>query len=265
MNANQIVEKKADTPEKLAAAAGKPTRNFLFARELNEIVARLRILWTLQNFNGSQIIPGLKKDLGTLVGQTFVEKINTSVATPFASPSYVVYTIGDVNYTQAFVGAEGAKGNGAGQVDAVDFLLVEQSDEPVEPVLNNPANYSLEELNTGGTWIDGKPIYRKTVDLPIPTTRTPIIELDSFFLNIDSICDDFKIYYNSMTINDSEQIGAANVGLNIVFAVTRFNYPSDPRGPYILSVGPLNPGGGTQQLDEFDAIRITLEYTKTTD
>lgn len=41
MTANQIVETKVDTQEKLAAVAGKPTNNFLFAYEINEIVAEI--------------------------------------------------------------------------------------------------------------------------------------------------------------------------------------------------------------------------------
>lgn len=253
MNANQIVEKKADTPEKLAAVAGKPTRNFLFARELNEIVARLRILWTLQNFNGSQIIPGLKKDLGTLVGQTFIEKINTSVATPFASPCYVVYTIGEVNYTQAFVGSKGTKGDGAGQVDAVDFLLVEQSDEPVEPVLNNPANYSLEEVNTGGTWIDGKPIYRKVIkgtiidgivaggNISIPNADT-VISLGGFFIDLDVSYPLPIIDFNFNRVSSKYYFDSA-----VGEVVLRVFFNSTP------------PPG---QTNDFTSI---IEYTKTTD
>lgn len=42
MTANQIVETKVDTQEKLAAVAGQPTKNFLFANEINTIVDTLQ-------------------------------------------------------------------------------------------------------------------------------------------------------------------------------------------------------------------------------
>lgn len=129
MNYSQIIENKVDTAEKLAAAAGKPTNNFLFAPEINELVARIRLLWTLQNFDHTALIPAVKKDLGTLVGQTFIEKINTSAAVAYPSPCFVVYTIDGVEYVQGFVGVAGNYGTGQGQVNASQFVLLYQSDE----------------------------------------------------------------------------------------------------------------------------------------
>lgn len=41
------------------------------------------------------------------------------------------------------------------------------SDDP-EPIADyiDPASYSTTEHKTGGTWIDGKPIYRKVIEIP---------------------------------------------------------------------------------------------------
>lgn len=145
MNVNQIVENKIDTAEKLAKAAGKPTNTFLFAPEINELVARVRLLWTLQNFDGSQIIPALKKNLGVLVSQTFIEKINSSAPSLYPSPCFVMYTIDDVSYVQAFVAGHGNYGNGATPVNEDMFILVQQSDEQL-PVITPVRRYFFGDL-----------------------------------------------------------------------------------------------------------------------
>jgi hypothetical protein len=56
MNTVFDIEQKQDTPEKLAAAAGKPTKNFLFANEFNDVARKavesavencgLRLFWS---------------------------------------------------------------------------------------------------------------------------------------------------------------------------------------------------------------------------
>ena len=58
----------------------------------------------------------------------------------------------------------------------IDLDNVIYGDDPT-PISNyiDPASYSTTEANTGGTWIDGKPIYKKTVyfsSLPNATTNT---------------------------------------------------------------------------------------------
>ena len=52
--------------------------------------------------------------------------------------------------------------------------------------INNSNSYSTEEVKTGGTWIDGKPIYRKVVDvgtLPNATSKTVLHNIQ----NLDSV------------------------------------------------------------------------------
>lgn len=60
--------------------------------------------------------------------------------------------------------------------------------------LNNP-NYSITEQKTGGTWIDGKPIYRKVVDcgaLPNNTLKTVAHNIANigFVINLYGIASD---------------------------------------------------------------------------
>lgn len=55
------------------------------------------------------------------------------------------------------------------------------SDDPSETIDNiiDPASYSMTEHKTGGTWIDGKPIYKKTYHFGALPNH------DSKYLNVD--------------------------------------------------------------------------------
>lgn len=125
---NQVIETKADTPEKLAAAAGKPTKNFLFANEINTISGLVRTLWSLQQVNLNTIAPNYKKVLGVISGMTFIEKINSTAPTSYLSPSYVLYLQDGVTYIQSFIGAAGSYGTGALQANENMFILLETSE-----------------------------------------------------------------------------------------------------------------------------------------
>jgi hypothetical protein len=125
---NQVIETKADTPEKLAAAQGKATKNFLFASEINTISGLVKTLWSLTTVNPNTIAPNYKKVLGIIEGMTFIEKINSSAATSYLSPSYVLYIQDGVTYIQSFIGAAGSYGTGALQANESMFILLETSE-----------------------------------------------------------------------------------------------------------------------------------------
>lgn len=148
MMQNQIVQTKVDSQEKLAAVAGQPTNKYLFAQEINTIVFYLRILWSLANFNGSTLIPSVKKELGTITG-SFIDYINTHTATVWPSPAFVTYTIGGVEYVQAFVGYAGTYGTGQLQVFAEQFVLVHQSDETPVVTQKKVLRFWLSHPNIG--------------------------------------------------------------------------------------------------------------------
>ena len=114
--------------------------------------------------------------------------------------------------------------------------------------IDNLKKYSTEEVKTGETWIDGKPIYRKVItgtltnaginviaDLSSLNFKT-IIKIDLISNNTDPISSQ---YYESATDKLRCHIMPSNKSLRI-------------------SVGSSYP---TLPLDYI----ITLEYTKTTD
>ena len=91
--------------------------------------------------------------------------------------------------------------------------------------------YSLEEIDTGKTWIDGKPIYRKVVDigaLPNATTKT----IAHGIANINNFTSITGIAYNStrgLWANLPYPYSAANVcaiyaGRNNVFSVASVDF-----------------------------------------
>lgn len=66
------------------------------------------------------------------------------------------------------------------------------ADDPTEPVgeIIDPNSYSTTECKTGGTWIDGKPIYKKT----IPYDTTGVLD---FTINTDISNGDELVKFES--------------------------------------------------------------------
>lgn len=54
-------------------------------------------------------------------------------------------------------------------------------------ITNN--DYSTSEIKTGKKWIDGKPIYRKTIDLGYMPSNTTAVPVNHNIPNIDTIVD----------------------------------------------------------------------------
>lgn len=108
-------------------------------------------------------------------------------------------------------------------------------------------DYSTEEVKTGETWIDGKPIYRKVISLTA-STSTKSLSISSIISNVDSIwinCG--KSFY---------KIAAGGSGIISDWEV------SGARFRAVIDIGTLYyacSGSGYSQAE------ITLEYTKTTD
>ena len=59
-------------------------------------------------------------------------------------------------------------------IKAVIGPIEDSAADQVVQNINNSRSYSTEEVNTGKTWIDGKPIYRKVVELGTVTNRKHI-------------------------------------------------------------------------------------------
>lgn len=143
------IENKEDTPEKLAAAAGKPTKNFLFAGDVNTIKDRINLIWELLILNSSELINSSNKiELG-LIYDPFIQALNEGELRNVASPAFITYQLGDVFYTQAFVGAAGEYGDGSGQFTEDDFVLLEQSESAPPPTPSSKEFYAkLTQVGT---------------------------------------------------------------------------------------------------------------------
>ena len=122
-----------------------------------------------------------------------------------------------------------------------------------------PIIYSLEEREIG-VWIDGKPLYQKTIVLPISDFSTTT---DSYVLHgIDNI--DFPVYAYGFpygeNLNHGQQIVPAsatlsNTGINAQWS-TAVTYFGRTKLGYFL---------GSQMLSRLSHFYFTLQYTKTTD
>lgn len=128
------------------------------------------------------------------------------------------------------------------------FILATLDDIP-----NN--SYSTQETKTGGTWIDGKPIYRKVVTGTMESTNTPLWIFTSDF-QIEKM-----IKYDGMI----KGINNANDWMSV------FSNPFSGEALYIYfsyDSSTLNgigifPKANTRYYDK--EIFLILEYTKTTD
>lgn len=116
--------------------------------------------------------------------------------------------------------------------------------------IDGVTNYAEGEVKTGGTWIDGKPIYRtiiilKSVSIPAGGTFTLA---NCSNLNIDTLVDMRNMmmrggyFFNSYHINDD----------------WHWDTMMEKNGSLILRYA-------MSQNETWEEIRIILEYTKTTD
>ena len=123
----------------------------------------------------------------------------------------------------------------------------------VKDYVDNSNSYSTEEVKTGGTWIDGKPIYRKVITATLQTDEQILtIEISPQLKSIASIRGtltdsqnvDFPIPYCFVDGSNVNQVYMYCQGLNLIII------PRSTSGNYFKA--------GCN-------VRVILEYTKTTD
>ena len=122
------------------------------------------------------------------------------------------------------------------------------SDDPTTSVQDmvDPYTYSTDETRIG-TWIDGKPIYRKVFDITNPSTSNTDYSLISSDLET---C--IKIY-GFMAISDGTQIPVPQTDSSSTYSVIFMKSDKKLRGRF--SYAGAVPSG----------VKIIVEYTKTTD
>ena len=119
--------------------------------------------------------------------------------------------------------------------------------------VQDASSYSTEETLTGGKWIDGKPIYRKVIEVTnITVGEETVLATLTDYATIDYIT--FKY--------DAVMAPAPHV------KTTGFYSRMDEGGSIILKMSYIADTGkflGVSQNITFSKIYITIEYTKTTD
>lgn len=112
-------------------------------------------------------------------------------------------------------------------------------------------NYSIEEVNTGAKWIDGSPIYRKTV-----------VYTGGLHANSSNVIS-HNISNLKMVIEQKQFGYSTNTNTTFTFPATAFSSQT-PSGNSVSqwTVGP-NYITFFSSMDYVDTIYITLSYTKT--
>ena len=141
-------------------------------------------------------------------------------------------------------------------IKATSGLAENQQDNVLNNIkdyVDNSNSYSTEEVKTGGTWIDGKPIYRKVITATLQTDEQVLtLEISKQLKSIASIRGtlttslnvDFSIPYCFVDGSNVNQVYLYCQGLNLIII------PRSTSGNYFKA-------GCT--------IRVIVEYTKTTD
>ena len=140
--------------------------------------------------------------------------------------------------------------NGYVYIKATSGLAENQQDNVLKNVkdyVDNSNSYSTQEVKTGGKWIDGKPIYRKTFIYNGETTANEHISMG----NISNV-EDIETIKGTLRLHAGGfiSLGYMNNDNNKVFEVNIMDNE-------VRAISPYNSSNSK--------IVITVEYTKTTD
>jgi len=133
-------------------------------------------------------------------------------------------------------------------------------DYPQKIYTDKQHSYSTDEINTGGKWIDGKPIYRKVIPFTL-TDGVAVINTSTLGLNVDTPIDK-KVSLSSI---DGRRV-TEFIRIDVPFIkYLQATFEPDVDDIYIKYLE-LNLGTGTViAFDPSASGNLTIEYTKTTD
>ena len=114
--------------------------------------------------------------------------------------------------------------------------------------VNNLETYSTNETRTG-TWIDGKPVYRKVYQLTTPSTENSWMPLGTTGVNIDTIIN----FYGTVLETGPKKYNSINFGEGSYYVHTAI-YAGNNRDINMIQKG----------WSSLPCV-ITIEYTKATD
>jgi hypothetical protein len=116
-------------------------------------------------------------------------------------------------------------------------------------VVEKNGSYSLEEVRTAETWIDGKPIYRKTLYFPA-LSNMPEVTQDVSGLNVDMFITMNGMFYNNTSVNPIPYVDNSMTGMVALL----YRLPTK-----VIAI--KNPDIDLSGRFAY----VTLTYTKTTD
>ena len=125
-------------------------------------------------------------------------------------------------------------------------LLKNRAGDTIIPVTELDNTYSTAETRVG-TWIDGKPIYRKVFHITNPA------KTNTNYAIVSSSLDACVALYGYMKINDGTAVPVPQTDSSSTYSVLLVNASGYLRGRFSYADGlPVS-------------VYVTVEYTKTTD
>ena len=121
----------------------------------------------------------------------------------------------------------------------------------VKDYVDNSNSYSTQEVKTGGTWIDGKPIYRKVVTHTLSDALTGLVVIQH---NIQNIETPIRIAFGKGTVPSS-----SSITIPAQYDSTTFIQLGAFSNTYVQLFA------GSTNWTDMKEITLCLEYTKTTD
>ena len=152
-------------------------------------------------------------------------------------------------------GEPGEKGEKGSAIPAGIIVDYDGEEVPAGYVEVTETTYSTSEIDTGKTWIDGKPIYRKVIKiLNIPVSDTKNEQVVSLS-NVDTMVNMNGIVQGGASLeNYYSNLGVKDI-TNICYESSFYFNKSNSQ---IIVVFPTGNADGTN-------VTLIAEYTKTTD
>lgn len=179
------IETKENSTEKLAAVAGKPTKHFLFAGEINRMASAINSLRNLLIVNQENIDALIAQsesiDLGDITGEEFVDVLNQMELVEIGSSGLIIYTIADVKYVQTFLGVSNNYGSSTSlTLTAQDFALIYQSDSQTAQLSEYDFYGTLKQVgNNPPTVIVGRSNFPEPITITEPTNGNYLLYFPS--------------------------------------------------------------------------------------
>ena len=145
--------------------------------------------------------------------------------------------------------------NGYVYIKATSGLMENQQDNVLKSVkdyVDNSNSYSTNEIKTGGTWIDGKPIYRKVVTHTLSDALVGLVVIQH---NIQNIETPIRVAFGKATVPG----GSGSITIPAQYDSTTFVQLGAFSDTHVQLFA------GSTNWTDMKEITLCLEYTKTTD